>query len=481
MAFAPDGRTLATLDAEGTIRLWDVAGRKERASWRDAKGPFLRLAFSPDAKMLAAATERVIRLYDPRTGRELRAVPHSAGRVSSIAFAHDGHFLVLAGEHAKPPFLDAPIRLVDLRRGEEVRKFSVPRDSDPLLTFLPDSRTLAVWGTEWRFWDVSTGEDQTRHFTGAADASNRGRKGGAFFHQPRRLRGEWRFGFFSPNGRLLAVFIRGVGIQLVEMTTGWARNPIVFRGSVRARFSDDSRVLLTNNRAGGPHFWDAETGRQLPPLLDFGHFVVAETLGPDGATLATAMHNGTIELRDLRPAEWRRVRQSGLKTRELERCWRELLSADAWEADQAAWLLAADPQQTLPFLKEHLHRVSSEEEIHQLIRDLDSDVFRTRERAMKKLQADGDAAEPALRRVMLDRPPLELRRRAKDLLEEIDAHRRLVPTGERLRALRAIRVLERMETKEAREVLEYLARGAAGARETQEAQEAVQRLKLRSP
>jgi hypothetical protein len=157
------------------------------------------------------------------------------------------------------------------------------------------------------------------------------------------------------------------------------------------------------------------------------------------------------------------------------------LSSDAWAADQATWLLAADAPQTLPFLKEHLRRVSSEEEIHQFIRDLDSEVFQTRERAMKRLQADGDAAEPALRRVMMEKPSLELRRRVKDLLEDIDAHRRPAPVGERLRAVRAVRVLEHMETKEAREVLEDMARGGVGARETQEAQEAVQRLKLRSP
>src|SRR5215467_13563181 len=60
LAFSPDGRTLAALDAKGAIRLWDIANRKERATLRDAKEPFLRLAFSPDGKTIAAATERTI-------------------------------------------------------------------------------------------------------------------------------------------------------------------------------------------------------------------------------------------------------------------------------------------------------------------------------------------------------------------------------------------------------------------------------------
>jgi WD40 repeat protein len=480
LMFSPDGRTLAAFDSKGVIRLWDVDGRKERASLRDAKEPFLRMAFSPDSKTIAAATEHAIHLYDTRPSREARVLPHSAGFVSSIAFAQDGHFLAVAGQYPKPSFLDAPIHLLDLRRSEEGRKFAVPRDGDPILTFLPDSRTLAVWGMVWRFWDVSTGEDRTLYFTGAADGPKHLRHVDPLFRDPNRHL--YRLpGIFSPNGRILVAFPSGRGTRLFDMMTRGERTAIDFGGIARARFSADSRVLLTNNGVGGLFFWDVDTGRQLPPLIDFGKLLDAEALGPDGAMLATAMQDGTIELRDIRPVEWRRVRRSGLKAREFERCWRELLSSDAWAADQAAWLLAADAPQTLPFLKVHLHRVSSEEEIHQLIRDLDSEVFQTRERAMKKLQADGDAAEPALRRVLMEKPSLELRRRVNDLLEDIDAHRRPAPVGERLRAMRAVRVLEHMETKEAREVLEDMARGGVGARETQEAHEAVQRLKLRFP
>jgi WD40 repeat protein len=480
LMFSPEGRALAAFESKGVIRLWDVADRKERVSLRDAKESFLCMAFSPDGKAIAVATEHAIHLYDTRTGREVRALPHNVGLVSSMAVSHDGHFLAVAGQHPKPPFLDAPIHLLDLRRGEEGRKFSVPRDVDPILTFLPDSRTLAVWGMLWRFWDVSTGEDRTRYFTGAADGPKHLRHFNPFFRDPNRHL--YRLpGIFSPNGRILVAFPSGRGTRLFDMMTRGERSAIDFGGIARARFSADSRVLLTNNGVGGLFLWDIDTGRQLPPLLDFGGLVDAEALGPDGATLATAMQDGTIELRDIRSAEWRRVRRSGLKAWEFERCWRELLSSDGWAADQAAWLLAADAPQSLPFLKEHLRRVSSEEEIHQLIRDLDSEVFQTRERAMKRLQADGDAAESALRHVMMEKPSLELRRRVKDLLEDIEAHRRPAPVGERLRAVRAVRVLEHMETKEAREILEDMARGGIGARETQEAQEAVQRLKLRSP
>lgn len=111
--------------------------------------------------------------------------------------------------------------------------------------------------------------------------------------------------------------------------------------------------------------------------------------------------------------------------------------------------------------------------IEKLIADLDNERYEVREAASRKLPQMRCAVEPSLRRVLADKPSLELRRRVENILTE-PKH----PAAEKLRMRRAIAVLERIGTPEARRILEKLAGGAASP-ETREAQRALQRLEYR--
>jgi RNA polymerase sigma factor (sigma-70 family) len=73
LAFAPDGKTLAG-GLRDTIYLWDAATGKELRRWVGDRRMVTSLAFAGDGKTLASSgLDSTIRLWDPATGKELSA------------------------------------------------------------------------------------------------------------------------------------------------------------------------------------------------------------------------------------------------------------------------------------------------------------------------------------------------------------------------------------------------------------------------
>jgi hypothetical protein len=145
-------------------------------------------------------------------------------------------------------------------------------------------------------------------------------------------------------------------------------------------------------------------------------------------------------------------------------------------AYRARWRLAAAGREAADFLRRRLLPVSVIESrrLTSLIGKLDSEDFAVRTRAMKDLEELREAAEPALRAALRDRPSPELRRRLEKLLDHLSPF-----ATARLRELRAVAVLESVGTAEARALLKAIAEGAPEARLTQEAKATLARLERR--
>ena len=103
VAFSPDGKLLATPEAGGTVRTWDLAAGRAVGTPlpADPGGGVIGMAFSPDGKLLATAdTNGYVRLWDPATGQAvgapLPAGTGAGGSVSGVAFSPDGKLLATA-------------------------------------------------------------------------------------------------------------------------------------------------------------------------------------------------------------------------------------------------------------------------------------------------------------------------------------------------------------------------------------------------
>jgi WD40 repeat protein len=149
LAFAPDGKTLASAGspAGGKVRLWDTATGAELRSLQGSGA----VAFSPDGKILAAATKAGdVRLWDPPTGREVGRFPGEPGwTINRLAFAPDGKALAVGGSTARQGLHTA--LLWDVRTARQRRRFdlgAVPdpgaQKASPLFDLSPDGRLLAA-------------------------------------------------------------------------------------------------------------------------------------------------------------------------------------------------------------------------------------------------------------------------------------------------------------------------------------------------
>lgn len=160
VAFSGDGKTLVSISTGRTIHLWNVADGKEiRHFGNDEAGvPAFRVFFSPDNQTVATISQdNSMSLWSAATGKLLHkfgllgVLRDGAMMVTeSVAFSPDGRCVAAIGA-------DSRIHLWEVASGKEIRKFETKQGWIGSLAFSPDGRTIASGGidTTILLWDVT--------------------------------------------------------------------------------------------------------------------------------------------------------------------------------------------------------------------------------------------------------------------------------------------------------------------------------------
>src|SRR5262249_29699018 len=119
-----DGKTLASACWDQTVKLWEVAAGKERATLKGHKLQVLYVAFTPDGRTLATTSGEAdspiadvnekpgeIKLWDAFTGKELASLKGHTFRVWSVVFAPNGKTMATSAE-------DKTVKLWDFTPGQ---------------------------------------------------------------------------------------------------------------------------------------------------------------------------------------------------------------------------------------------------------------------------------------------------------------------------------------------------------------------------
>lgn len=137
IAFSPDGKYIATASEDKTVKVWDAQSYRERQRLVGHKGDVWRVAFSPDGKQLATAShDGSAKIWDVASGQELRSLYGHGGKIWGITFSNDGRYVVTTSS-------DKSTKVWDFRSGEEVLTLTGHTAAVNLGVFSPDGSRLA--------------------------------------------------------------------------------------------------------------------------------------------------------------------------------------------------------------------------------------------------------------------------------------------------------------------------------------------------
>jgi WD40 repeat protein len=492
LAFTSDGQELFATSWSGEAARWNVTTGKRVGYWPHVQSGRQRVVIPAGFRTLEFGDDpkwNEIILSEPTSGKHLQTVrwaePNEVGinGVRAYTLTADGKTLLVAhGDEPGGGALRSYVTACDVASGRRLARFAVPGNFYYLRPpFSSCGRWVVLGG---KVYHVGTG---TELFTPLGEPNERLLPEDRWAHGP-----VW----FSKDSRLLAGRllrktesgpVNTDTLAVWELASGKMLARFSNSGQVRqVAFASDGRTFAQVD-AQGVFLWDLLTGTQrarfqapdVPCDATVTRGGGAQTLvfAPDGRKLATGHQNGTVQLWLVPPLPGREPRPTSQTER--DNLWADLGSDSPGKARAAVERLTQHPEVATALLKVRFRPPSptpDDDRIRAHLQDLDSDVFATREEAVRKLREYGARAEPALRRELASGASLEMRLRIQRILDSITPPlQRLRLSGEALRGVRAIEVLERVGTAEPRALLRAWSEQGSDVRLATEARLALER------
>ena len=287
VAFAPDGKTLATGPAIGPVRLWQIADGSPVRVFETPASVVNQVTFSPDGTLLAAgARDGSISLWRTADGGLWRTLEGHPLSVRSVIFSPDGKFLASGAD-------DGKVRLWRVSDGVLLDTLGdlVPNELITQIAFSPDGRLLAATSSypKLRLWQVADVKGTQQDSISATERA------------PLRTVSTASTAFsvaFSPVGTVLATGSIDGRIRFWLVEDGTLLQTLAGHTAEvnSVAFSPNGALLASGAGDGTTRLWDVVSDSQVAVLRGGTQPVKAVAFNVDGSLVASVSADGAVRL-----------------------------------------------------------------------------------------------------------------------------------------------------------------------------------------
>ncbi len=273
IAFSPDGKRLASVADDNTLKVWDLAQNKETASISGLHGNQNSVRFTADGKTIVAlGSDNNLLITDAETGkpRTPTTLPKLTGGVFAFDLSPDGKTAAIVAR--------GTLQQIDLAGAAAQAAVAVHADHEvAAVAYSADGKQIATAGSD--------------HVATLIDAATNK----VIKTLPQRLDGVAVL--FSVDGKTLFVSASDRSLQSIDIASGEAKT-LIDKGVVilSLKRTENGKMLVVGGPGHSPWIVTLPAGELAEPTLEAEGWIKSVAVSADGKWIAGGSNDGNIFL-----------------------------------------------------------------------------------------------------------------------------------------------------------------------------------------